>query len=144
VQICVYLWLNSLPIFVRPPQFPLRKQARGQKIVPMAAGAVTRVTHQRARSFIAACLSVAFFWTLLLSASPKLHARVHVDSGQPEHVCAATLIASGNYEHAVPAPLVRAAVPVDFLSKIPALAPLWVESPFLQASVLEHAPPFCS
>lgn len=108
------------------------------------AAAATPSTDQRVRSFIGACLSVAFLWTLALSVSPALHARVHADSGQAEHVCAATLIASGNYEHSVPAPLVSAAIPVASLSIIPAPTPLWVESPFLQASVLEHAPPACA
>jgi hypothetical protein len=110
----------------------------------MAAGAVTRLKHQRVRSFFAAGLSLTFLWTLALSVSPALHARVHADAGQPEHTCAATLIASGNYEHSVPAPLASAIVPASFLSTIPALTPLWVVSPFLEASVLEHAPPVCA
>lgn len=110
----------------------------------MAAGAVTRFQHQRAQSFIAACLAAAFVWTLALSVSPKLHARIHAESGQADHVCAATLITSGNYEHPVPAPLFTSVAPFTLLAKVPALTPLWVGSPFLEASLLEHAPPFLS
>lgn len=96
------------------------------------------------RSIVAACLSAALLWTLALSVSPTLHARVHAESGQAEHICAATLIASGNYEHPVPAPLFGAVMPVSLISKISALTPRRVESPFLEASLLEHAPPFSS
>jgi hypothetical protein len=51
------------------------------------------------------------------------------------------MIASGNYDHAAYVPLVSAPVPVIHFSKIPALAPQWVESPFLGARIFEHAPP---
>ena len=61
-------------------------------LVAMTAGAVARSTHQSMRSFIAASLSAVFLWTLALSASSELHARVHADAGQAEHSCAATLI----------------------------------------------------
>ena len=97
-----------------------------------------------ARSFFAAGLAVVFLWTLALSISPELHARVHADSGQSGHSCAATLIASGNYEHPVPGPLFVAATRIAWRSHVPALTPLWVESLFLKASVLEHAPPLSS
>ena len=110
----------------------------------MTADAVTRAKYERARSIIAASLSAVFLWTLVLSVSPALHARVHAESGQAEHICAATLIASGHYEHPVLPPLFGAALPVSFSSKISALTPRRVESPFLEASVLEHAPPFSS
>ncbi len=52
------------------------------------------------RASVAIFVSAAFFWTLLLSVSPQLHARVHPDAGRVEHNCAATMIASGNYDHA--------------------------------------------
>jgi hypothetical protein len=90
---------------------------------------------------VAACLSLAFVWSLALSASPQLHARFHSDAGQPEHSCAATLIASGSYHHSAPVPLVAVPVAAVLLSRIPALTPQWVESPFLSACLLEHAPP---
>jgi hypothetical protein len=94
-----------------------------------------------ARAFVAICVSTAFLWALALSASPQLHQRVHPDAGRVEHSCAATMIASGNYDHAAHVPLVSAPVPVIQFSKIPALISCWVESPFLGASIFEHAPP---
>src|SRR3954470_16574753 len=85
-------------------------------IVSMAGGAFSRLAqHSRARSVIAALLSTAFLCALALSVSPKLHAAVHADSGQPEHTCVATLIGSGQYEHSasVPISLESAAVSVE-------------------------------
>ncbi len=93
------------------------------------------------RTSVAIFVSAAFFWTLLLSVSPQLHARVHPDAGRVEHNCAATMIASGNYDHASHPPLVSAALPAIQFSKIPALTPCWVQSPFLGACIFEHAPP---
>ncbi len=92
-------------------------------------------------NFIAAFVSVAFLWTLALSASPQLHERMHPDANSAEHTCAVTFIASGSYDHPAHAPLITA--PVQF-SKIPALSPQWVQSPFLGAHVFEHAPPINS
>jgi hypothetical protein len=51
------------------------------------------------------------------------------------------MIASGNYDHAAHPPLMSAPAPSVHFSKIPALTPHWVESPFLGASIFEHAPP---
>ena len=97
-----------------------------------------------ARSFVAACLSLAFLWSLALSASPQLHGCFHADAGKAEHRCAATLIASGNCHHSAPAPLFTGPTPVVLSSTISTLTPLWMKSPFLEARVLEHAPPVCS
>jgi hypothetical protein len=96
------------------------------------------------RAFIAICVFAAFVCALALSASPQLHQRVHKDANRVEHNCAATMIASGTYDHAVHAPLVSAPVPVIHFSKVPALTPQWVESPFLGACIFEHAPPVYS
>jgi hypothetical protein len=93
------------------------------------------------RAFIAICVSAAFLCALALSASPQLHHYVHKDANRIEHNCAATMIASGNYDHAAHPPLVSAPLPSIHFSKIPALTPHWVESPFLGASIFEHAPP---
>jgi hypothetical protein len=95
----------------------------------------------RARAFVAICVSTAFLWALALGASPQLHQRVHKDANRVEHSCAATMIASGSYNHAAHAPLVSAPAPPVQFSKIPALTPQWVESPFLGARIFEHAPP---
>ncbi|SRR6266496_1914828 len=95
----------------------------------------------RGRAFIAICLSAGFLWALALSASPQLHQRVHPDAGRVEHNCAATMIASGSYNHAAHPPMVSAPAPSIHFSKIPALTQQWVESPFLGACIFEHAPP---
>ena len=93
------------------------------------------------RVFVAVCVSAAFVWALALSASPQLHHCFHTDANRVEHSCAATMIASGNYDHAAHPPLVSAPAPSVHFSKIPALTSHWVESPFLGASIFEHAPP---
>ena len=92
------------------------------------------------RAFVAGLLSAAFLWALALSVSPQLHQRVHKDANRVEHSCAATMIASGSYNHAAHPPLVGAPVPSVHFSKIPALTPCWVQSPFLGARIFEHAP----
>jgi hypothetical protein len=93
------------------------------------------------RAVVAAFLCTAFLWTLALSASPQLHQRIHRDANRGDHVCAVTMIASGNYDHSLAAPLVNVPALVDQLSSIPALNPQWVESVFLLARIFEHAPP---
>jgi hypothetical protein len=93
------------------------------------------------RALVAAFVSAAFLSALALSASPQLHQRVHPDAGRVEHSCVATMIASGSYDHAAHPPLVSAPAPAPQFSKIPALTPCWVQSPFLGACIFEHAPP---
>ncbi len=93
------------------------------------------------RAFVAVCVFAAFLCALALSASPQLHQRIHADANRVEHNCAATMIASGSYDHAGHPPLVSAPVPPAQFSKIPALTPQWVESLFLGACIFEHAPP---
>ena len=94
-----------------------------------------------ARVLVAAILFAAFSWTLLVSVSPQLHARIHADANRADHLCAITLIASGSYEHGAHPPLVSVPLPAVQFSKIPALTPCWVQSPFLGAHIFEHAPP---
>ena len=93
------------------------------------------------RAFVAIGVFAAFLCALVLSSSPQLHQRVHKDANRVEHNCAATMIASGNYDHAAHPLLVSAPAPSVQFSKIPALTPQWVESPFLGACIFEHAPP---
>jgi len=104
-------------------------------------GSGARCNPDFSRAFIAAFVSAAFLWTLALSVSPQLHERIHPDANRIEHTCAVTFIASGSYNHSVPAPLVAAPVPAVQFSQIPALNPRSVPSPFLGASIFEHAPP---
>jgi hypothetical protein len=93
------------------------------------------------RTFVATCVGAAFLWALALSASPQLHQRVHADANRVEHNCAATMIASGSYNHAAHVSLVSAPVPANQFSEMPALPPCWVRSLFLGACIFEHAPP---
>jgi hypothetical protein len=93
------------------------------------------------RAFVAVFLTVAFLWTLALSASPQLHERFHPDANRAEHTCAVTFVASGSYDHSMSVPLVAVPAPSCHFSTIPALDPRWVQSPFLGASIFEHAPP---
>jgi hypothetical protein len=99
-----------------------------------------RSTNRR-RAFVASCVFVAFLWTVALNASLQLHQRVHPDANRVEHSCAVTMIASGTYNHAPHVPLVSAQIPPVQFSKILALAPCGVQSPFLDACIFEHAPP---
>src|SRR5690242_14782833 len=101
--------LGQKPAMVRetpPSNSQLRKRHDRHKFVAVKR-ASTRPPFELARSFMAACLSLAFLWTLALSISPQLHERIHSDAGQAEHSCAATLIASGNYHHSALPPLVK-------------------------------------
>ena len=93
------------------------------------------------RAFIATFVSAAFLWTLILSVSPQLHARVHSDASRTEHTCAITLIATGSYDHAANPPLIRAPQPSVQFSKMAALSSTWVRPLFLSAHIFAHAPP---
>jgi hypothetical protein len=93
------------------------------------------------RALVAALLVVAFFFALALSASPRLHQRIHPDADRAEHNCAVTMLASGSYNYSAHPPVVIAPAPAAVSSKVPALTPEWVESPFLGACIFEHAPP---
>jgi len=93
------------------------------------------------RVFVATFLCLAFLWTLALSASPQLHQRIHRDANRGDHVCAVTLVASGNFNHCACPQLVSVPALVDQSSSIPALTPQWVEPIFLVAGIFEHAPP---
>jgi hypothetical protein len=90
---------------------------------------------------IASFVAAAFLWTLALSASPQLHQWIHTDANRTEHNCAVTFVSSGSFDHGATAPLVSAPVPFTHFSNIPAFDPQWVQSPFLGASIFEHAPP---
>ncbi len=94
------------------------------------------------RFAIHAGLICAFLFAIALSVSPQWHERFHPDARQSQqHECGVTLIAAGNYHHAAPAPMsILPAAPTRF-SHVATLNPVWVASPFLSASIFEHAPP---
>src|SRR5947199_10479544 len=93
------------------------------------------------RVFIATFISAAFFWTLLLSVSPQLHARIHADANRGDHTCAATLLATGNYAPAAHPPPIRAPQPGVQFSKIAPLSATWVQPLFFSPHILGHAQP---
>ena len=95
------------------------------------------------RASVAILASAGFLWTLTLSVSPQLHERIHPDANQVEHACAATFVASGNYDHTPTALLISAPVPLGAYD-IPTLSPRWIQPVFLIAAVFEHAPPILS
>ena len=96
---------------------------------------------RRPLPLVAAFVSAAFLWILALGALPRMHERVHADAKSAEHSCAVTLIASAGVEHSTCDPLLSAPAPSVHFSAIPALDSQWVQSPFLGASIFEHAPP---
>jgi len=98
-------------------------------------------SHHCARVLVAALLFAAFSWTLLASVSPQLHAGIHPDANRSDHVCAITLIASGNYEHSAPPPVVtRPHFDVAFVASAE-LRSTWVKALFLNSHIFAHAPP---
>jgi hypothetical protein len=94
-----------------------------------------------ARVLVASVLFAAFSWTLLVSISPRLHARIHADANQADHICAITLIASGSYEHAGQPPLISAPQFDVCFAATASLTPTWVKPLFLNAHIFAHAPP---
>lgn len=96
------------------------------------------------RAFVAALVSLGFFWALALSASPQLHQRVHADANKGDHACAVTLIVSGSYDHASPPPLISVPRFGSGFSDIPVLSSTWVQPLILKAHVFAHAPPALS
>jgi len=93
------------------------------------------------RVLVAAILFAAFSWTLLVSVSPRLHECIHPDANRSDHVCATTLIASGNYEHASHPPVISAPQFDVCFSAVASLTPAWVKPLFLNAHIFAHAPP---
>ena len=93
------------------------------------------------RTFVATCVFAAFVWALALSVSPQLHQRVHADGNRSDHTCAATLIATGSYDHAAQPPPIGAPDHLAHFGIVPALRSIWVQPLFLNAHVFAHAPP---
>jgi hypothetical protein len=96
---------------------------------------------KKLRALVASGLLAIFFFALALVVSPQLHARFHVDAGSATHECAVTLIATGKYEQADAPPVQAAPQPALLFEKISTFTPVWVATPFLRASIFEHAPP---
>src|ERR1043165_7974449 len=98
------------PVSCGPNRIPLRPFSSGQKVriaMNMRAG-----SRNRGHAVVTAVVFASFLWALALSVSPYLHSQIHSDSNQVEHSCAATFVATGNYEHTVHPPLVSAPLPI--------------------------------
>jgi hypothetical protein len=85
--------------------------------------------------------TAAFFWAIVLSASPGLHQRIHPDAHQLDHNCIATLVAHGQYQQSTSTPLVVVQIPRAQPAAIPTAPSTEVPSLFLTARIFEHAPP---
>jgi hypothetical protein len=83
-----------------------------------------------------------FLFTLVLSAIPQLHERVHSSSGAANHECAVTLLTSGNYQHTVSDTIAIAPSPATAFAHVSSR--LQLVRPRLEFSLLEHAPPAIS
>lgn len=94
----------------------------------------------RGHAFTAVFISAAFLWTLALSVSPQLHERIHRDANRIEHTCAVTFVTSGTYDYSAP-PAIVPATAASVFAPVADLNSIWVSSPFLRASIFEHAPP---
>jgi hypothetical protein len=92
---------------------------------------------------IAAVTLAHFLLGLAMAASPQLHEFIHHDADGIDHVCAATLVATGITE-APPALSIPTAQCVPSDTPFAIIEPCWVKSLFKSSRVLEHAPPLIS
>jgi len=95
------------------------------------------------RATIAAGSLAAFLFALVLSATPQLHEHLHGATEPTKHECAATLLASGNYQH-TPTVTISLAPPSPPTTFVQAFASFQLVSAHLEFSLLEHAPPAIS
>jgi hypothetical protein len=99
------------------------------------------MTKEARPRLVAALLTAVFFCVIGLAVAPQLHERIHSDANRIEHSCAVTFVASGSYEHAVGPDVVAAPIARIGVVLIASALSQWVPSPFLAASIFEHAPP---
>jgi hypothetical protein len=90
---------------------------------------------------VALAVLSAFLFALALAAVPDWHAQVHLDQATPNHLCAVTIVAAGNYEHVAAPRIVVAPQPVEHVSTVPALHSVSIAPLFLGGAIFEHAPP---
>jgi hypothetical protein len=96
----------------------------------------------RSIAIMAAAFVSLFLFTLVLSAIPQLHERIHSSSHAANHECAVTLLSSGNYQHTVSDTIAIAPPPAAAFAHVAFRFEL--VSPRLEFSLLEHAPPAVS
>jgi hypothetical protein len=94
------------------------------------------------RAIVAAGFIGAFLFTLVLSAAPQLHERIHQPTSAT-HECAVTLLTSGNCTHTL-ANTITIAPPLPQPASGFSSSGFQLVSPRLEFSLLEHAPPAIS
>jgi len=99
--------------------------------------------NRRSIAILAAAFFGLFLFTLVLSAIPQLHERIHACSGAANHECAVTLLTSGNYQH-TPTVSISVAPPAPPVAFAHTFASFQLVSAHLEFSLLEHAPPAIS
>ncbi|HEY2568960.1 MAG TPA: hypothetical protein VGI25_06550, partial [Candidatus Udaeobacter sp.] len=114
-------------------------KAKSRSMPPWAL----RIRQSWVTSAISLVLATAIVLMLGFSVAPNLHERLH-PTGTSLHECAVTMIASGSCHYSVNPPPMIALTAVLHFSKIAALSPHWVETPFLASRIFEHAPPAVS
>jgi hypothetical protein len=94
------------------------------------------------RAIVATGFIFAVILTLVLSAIPQLHERIHQTSSSANHECAVTLLTSGNYQHTVSHTIATAPPPPAAFTHVFACFQSVGAHP--EFSLLEHAPPAIS
>lgn len=94
------------------------------------------------RAIVAAGFIGAFLFTLVLSACPELHERLHQLAGA-SHECAVTHLITGNCAH-TPSDAITIAPPVPQPASRFSQPGFQLASPRLEFLLLEHAPPSLS
>ena len=95
----------------------------------------------RFRALIASLLFCSITFAIGLSAAPQLHDALH-HGDRTTHECAATLLASGSWEHSAAEPALNAPQPLPATASFVKACLRLVAHP--QTSILEHAPPALS
>jgi hypothetical protein len=93
-------------------------------------------------AIVAAGAIAAFLFTLVLSAAPQLHERIHHPTGAT-HECAVTLLSSGNCTH-TPSDAITIAPPPPRRAALFSAPGSQLLAPRLEFLLLEHAPPAIS
>jgi hypothetical protein len=117
--------------------FVHRKQTRPAMKLRLNGG-----TSIALRAIVAAGFIGAFLFTLVLSAAPQLHERLHQATGVT-HECAVTLLATGNCAH-TPSDAITIAPPLPRAASRSCQPRFQLVSTRLEFLLLEHAPPALS
>lgn len=123
-------------------------ELRAKLLAHAARETDTRTAMERQQSLshrlIAASALAAYLCTLAFCALPEMHECIHTDAGTTHHQCAVTLIAAGNVELPSATSLLVAPALAPQFAEVQTSNTRWVQSLFLGACILEHAPPLHS